>query len=113
MAILKYVFAFLYSHYLALASKGYSAMSNKELALLTGFKKALFEDHGRAPIILTGLDLSAMNTIFPTGTLMKVTTQPQMRKTALTHLKKKKKVYEKKQIYKDFSKTFPSLMQSI
>ena len=47
MAILKYVFAFIYSHYLALASKGYSAMSNKEFAVLTGFVKALFEDHGR------------------------------------------------------------------
>ena len=113
MQILKMVFAVLYSHYLALASTGYTAMSNKQLTSLTGFKKALFEDNGRAPILIAGIDLRAMKAIYDNYTTMTMVNQRKLRKDALTHLKQHKQTYSKKKIYKDFTKIFPTLIRSI
>ena len=96
MKILQHVFAVLYSNYLAQVVHCYSSMSNKQLAALTGFKKVLFEDHGRASILLIGLALKEMKDIYERyeSHNMTVSTQRSIRKDALAALKKNKKAYD-------------------
>ena len=83
--VLKNAFIKVYSDFLAREEHGYLVMTATELASLTGFNKALFENHERACVLLIGVETEEMENIverydkMTTTTIFKIAEPPKFR----------------------------------
>ena len=111
--VLKNAFIKVYSDFLAREEHGYLVMTATELASLTGFNKALFENHERACVLLIGVETEEMENIVERYDKMTTKNKREMKAEVMSYCVQNIERLKENEISKDFQNIFPSVLKQI
>ena len=111
--VLKNAFIKVYSDFLAREEHGYLVMTATELASLTGFNKALFENHERACVLLIGVETKEMENVVERYDKMTTKNKREMKAEVMSYCVQNIERLKENEISKDFQNIFPSVLKQI
>ena len=111
--VLKNAFIKFYSDFLAREEHGYLVMTATELASLTGFNKALFENNERARVLLIGVETEEMENIVERYDKMTTKNKREMKAEVMSYWVQNIERLKENKICKDFQNIFPSVFKQI
>ena len=111
--VLKNAFIKVYSDFLAREEHGYLVMTATELASLTGFNKALFENHERVCVLLIGVETEEMENIVERYDKMTTKNKREMKAEVMSYCVQNIERLKENEICKDFQNIFPSVLKQI
>ena len=111
--VLKNAFIKVYSDFLAREEHGYLVMTATELASLTGFNKALFENNERACVLLIGVETEEMENIVERYDKMTTKNKREMKAEVMSYWVQNIERLKENEICKDFQNICPSVLKQI
>ena len=111
--VLKNAFIKFYSDFLAREEHGYLVMTATELASLTGFNKALFENNERACVLLIGVETEEMENIVERYDKMTTKNKREMKAEVMSYWVQNIERLKENKFCKDFQNIFPSVFKQI
>ena len=88
-------------------------MTATELASLTGFNKALFENHERACVLLIGVETKEMENVVERYDKMTTKNKREMKAEVMSYCVQNIERLKENEISKDFQNIFPSVLKQI